>query len=74
VELLLLFDGVAFKLPEAGNVTINNLPAGRDSLPLWAGCKSEVRVNYYGQYRDKWVPVTVAWRVLRLRMEERPAI
>jgi hypothetical protein len=23
--------------------------------------------------RDKWVPVTTAWRVLRLRMEERPA-
>jgi hypothetical protein len=21
---------------------------------------------------DKWVPVTTAWRVLRLRMEERP--
>ena len=21
---------------------------------------------------DKWVPVTMAWRVLRLRMEERP--
>ena len=24
--------------------------------------------------RDKWVPVTMAWRVLRLRMEERPPI
>jgi len=23
---------------------------------------------------DKWVPVTAAWRVLRLRMEERPPI
>jgi hypothetical protein len=22
--------------------------------------------------RDKWVPVTTAWSVLRLRMEERP--
>jgi hypothetical protein len=22
---------------------------------------------------DKWVPVTTAWRVLRLRMEKRPA-
>jgi hypothetical protein len=22
--------------------------------------------------RDKWVPVTTAWRVLRFRMEERP--
>jgi hypothetical protein len=21
---------------------------------------------------DKWVPITTAWRVLRLRMEERP--
>ena len=25
-------------------------------------------------FRDKWVPVTTAWRVLRLRMEERPPI
>jgi len=24
--------------------------------------------------RDKWVPVTTAWRVLRLRIEERPPI
>jgi hypothetical protein len=24
-------------------------------------------------HRDKWVPVTTAWRVLRLWMEERPA-
>jgi len=24
--------------------------------------------------RDKWVPVTTAWCVLRLRMEERPPI
>jgi hypothetical protein len=24
--------------------------------------------------RDKWGPVTTAWRVLRLRVEERPAI
>jgi hypothetical protein len=22
--------------------------------------------------REKWIPVTTAWRVLRLRMEERP--
>ena len=25
-----------------------------------------------GIFRDKWVPVNTAWRVLRLRMEERP--
>jgi hypothetical protein len=24
--------------------------------------------------RVKWVPVTTAWRVLRLRMEERPPV
>jgi hypothetical protein len=24
------------------------------------------------QPRDKWVPVSTAWRALRLRMEERP--
>jgi len=26
------------------------------------------------EFSDKWVPVTTAWRVLRLRMEERPPI
>ena len=26
------------------------------------------------QNRDKWVPVTTAWRVLRLQMKERPLI
>ena len=26
------------------------------------------------EIRDKWVPVTTAWRILRLRMEERPPI
>jgi len=25
-------------------------------------------------FRDKWVPVTTAWRVLRLRMQERPSV
>ena len=25
-------------------------------------------------FRDKWVPVTTAWRVLRFRMEKRPPI
>jgi hypothetical protein len=29
---------------------------------------------YYKNPCDKWVPVTTAWRVLRLRMEERPPI
>ena len=29
---------------------------------------------FYLFYRDKWVPVTTAWRVLRFRMEERPPI
>jgi hypothetical protein len=27
---------------------------------------------YIFKRRYKWVPVTTAWRVLRLRMEERP--
>jgi hypothetical protein len=26
----------------------------------------------HSQEPEKWVPVTTAWRVLRLRMEERP--
>ena len=25
-------------------------------------------------FRDKWVPVTTAWRVLMFRMDEQPAI
>jgi predicted P-loop ATPase/GTPase len=29
---------------------------------------------YNKQSRDRWVPVTTAWRVLLLRMEERPPI
>ena len=31
-----------------------------------------VYVNVFPTERDKWVLVTTAWRVLRLRMEERP--
>jgi hypothetical protein len=31
----------------------------------WTVCK---------EFRDKWVSVTTAWRVLRLRMEKRPPI
>jgi len=27
-----------------------------------------------GEIHDKWVPVTMAWRVLSLRMDERPQI
>ena len=29
---------------------------------------------YVSAIHDKWVPVTAAWRVLRLWMEERPPI
>jgi hypothetical protein len=31
-------------------------------------------VWYATSGRVKWVPVTTAWRVLRLRMEERPPV
>ena len=35
-------------------------------------------IAYYGcvfvVFRDKWVAITTAWRVLRLRLEERPPI
>jgi hypothetical protein len=34
----------------------------------------EEEVTYYGSVGHEWVPVTTAWRVLRLRMEERPPI
>jgi hypothetical protein len=30
--------------------------------------------NKHLEASDKWVPVTMAWRVLRLQMEERPPI
>ena len=33
-----------------------------------------ININDYCKTRDKWVPVTRALRVLRLRMEERPPI
>jgi len=34
---------------------------------------SQVPANSpYHVISEKWVPVTTAWRVLRLRMEERP--
>ena len=29
---------------------------------------------YSLKFRDEWVPVTTAWRVLRLRVEDRPPI
>ena len=42
-------------------------------------CKSKmplesILVLFYCISHDKWVLVTTAWRVLRLRMEERPPI
>jgi len=33
-----------------------------------------ISLDYNVQSRDEWVPVTTTWRVLRLRMEERPPI
>ena len=34
----------------------------------------EYFILHVREYRDWWVPVTTAWRVLTLRMEERPPI
>jgi len=31
-------------------------------------------LKYWDRYHDKWVPVTAAWHVPRLRMEEWPPI
>jgi hypothetical protein len=39
--------------------------AGADSLQMW-----RVAMNILVLYNVKWVPVTMAWRVLRSRMEE----
>ena len=44
----------------------------RPSHPAWFDHSNYIR--WGGISRDKWVPVTTAWRVLRLRMEERPPI
>ena len=30
--------------------------------------------RFYAVFRDKWVPVTRAWRALSMRMEERPPV
>ena len=47
------------------------------------GCSATKKIvplsQFYVRYSDnepcdKWVPVTTAWHVLRLRMEERPPI
>ena len=33
-----------------------------------------ISCNRVSQSRDKWLPVTTAWRVFRLRMKERPPV
>jgi hypothetical protein len=38
----------------------------------WTGSHNEECILYMHIYPCKWVPVTTAWRVLGLRMEERP--
>ena len=40
----------------------------------WCLLSSRLSIPYPLTPRDKWVPVTTAWRALRLRMEERPPI
>jgi hypothetical protein len=42
----------------------------------FSGINKAVHVlnNNHERFRDKWVPVTMARRVLRMRMEERPQI
>ena len=56
----------AFSMPQA-HFHFNKMCFG---LMLLLRLTSDV----WTPYRDKWVPVTTAWRVLRLRMEERPPI
>jgi len=38
----------------------------------WHKCKFITGIM--NTHHDQWVPVTTAWRILRLRMEERPPI
>jgi hypothetical protein len=59
-------------------VNINIMCAGN---VLRAGACLEIlcfRINKFviikSFFRNKWVPVTTAWRVLRLRIEKRPAV
>jgi hypothetical protein len=37
-------------------------------------CNCTSQVSTVLVFHDNWVPVTTAWRVLRLRIEERPPI
>ena len=46
------------------------LPFRHQTGWLYSGISSRIDETF----RVKWVPVTTAWRVLRLRMEERPPI
>jgi hypothetical protein len=36
--------------------------------------KTGYTLQAFFRFHVKWVPVTTAWRVLRLRMEERPPV
>jgi len=36
--------------------------------------KKSKQINLAYRDHDKWIPVTTAWRVLTLRMEERPPV
>jgi len=44
----------------------------RPAHPPWFDHSNYIRRE--GSSRDKWVPVTTAWRVFRLRMGERPPV
>jgi hypothetical protein len=54
--------------------TILDLPVNIAALwRVWLdACKNDTLCS--GGGHDKWVPVDAAWRVLRLRLEERPPI
>jgi hypothetical protein len=54
------------------NVLLSSLFSNTLSLRSSFNVRDQVSHPY--KTHDKWVPVTTAWRVMRLRVEERPPI
>jgi hypothetical protein len=69
---------LATKIEAAVSVTRHSLPPfGALALLdirfcITAACNFELSI--FLNPCDKWIPVTMAWRVIRLRMEDRPPI
>jgi hypothetical protein len=55
--------------------TLRNIPEERKShLKILSRYEDNIKIDFIEKDRVMWVPVTTAWRVLGLRMEERPPV